>query len=70
MYPNPTLSEITIVDIAGSTIQIHDMLGKIMMSKRILTNNETVDLSSFSQGVYFMQIFNLDDVKIVKIIKQ
>ena len=70
MYPNPTEAEITIVDIAGSTIQVHDMLGKIMMSKRILTNNENVDLSSFSQGVYFMQIFNLDDVKIVKIIKQ
>ena len=70
MYPNPTESEITINNAENSIIQIHDILGKILLTIPVKNNSETIDLNNLSQGTYYLQIFSLNAIKTLKIIKQ
>ena len=68
VYPNPTTgilnikSETTIVQ-----IEIHNLLGQLVLSN---TNQNTIDISRVSQGVYFIKVKdengNIGSQKIVK----
>ena len=75
IYPNPSqgIFTISLGDMQPSSIEVYDLTGKIILSKKnlLITNYETsLDLSSASQGVYFVKI-NANDQNIVKrIIKQ
>ena len=75
IYPNPSNGIFTIsLGVVNPTlIEVYDVTGKIILSKKdvVSSNLETViDLSSASQGIYFVKIME-DDQQIVKrIIKQ
>lgn len=75
IYPNPSNGVFTISlgDIEPTSIEVYDLTGKIILSKKdnIVTNFETsINLSNASQGIYFVKI-NTNNQNIVKrIIKQ
>jgi hypothetical protein len=62
MYPNPTQGLITIVgDLIQSTtfVQLYDVTGQLIFSKNFEgTSSITIDVSEFSNGIYFTQIKN------------
>jgi bacillolysin len=75
IYPNPSngIFNIALGDVNPTLIEVYDLTGKIILSKKEITtsNFETsIDLSSASQGVYFVKIA-ADNQQIVKrLIKQ
>jgi hypothetical protein len=74
IYPNPTKNTLTIDlggnSMIGSTIQIIDLLGKEIERRNISQSKFTVNLSQFSQGVYFLKFNNSLGSKVFKIIKE
>ncbi|MEL6811221.1 MAG: choice-of-anchor B family protein [Bacteroidota bacterium] len=67
--PNPTKDNIDIIssDITLERLQISDVLGQVLFSEDNLdTLNKTIDISSYSEGIYFVNINNSLTKKIIK----
>ena len=63
IYPRVTKGKITITNKASaSMVTVYDLTGSIMLQ----TDKSVLDISSFSNGVYLVEIEN----EIVKIIKR
>ncbi len=67
IYPNPTTDFLTI-DMDGNTqqsIEVYSMVGKLLMSEKIHSNTQTIDVSHLSSNIYFLKIGG-DVLKFVK----
>ena len=69
LFPNPTTGLITI-DYPGlfiSNINIFDVSGKLIFSdEQVNANAKNIDISSFSNGIYFIQINRQFTKKVIK----
>jgi hypothetical protein len=65
IYPNPASSIIMVNGTSFQTIQINNMLGEIVYQKANCESNESIDISSFSSGMYFVFI-NGNSIKLIK----
>lgn len=71
LYPNPTKGELIIKgleDFKDVHIEIFDIAGQSVKSQ-IMESNK-LDISSFSEGIYWVKIFNGEEVAVKKIIKK
>jgi len=68
IYPNPTNNLIIIepFDCESGRIELISRDGSIIRA----TNNNVIDVSSFSSGLYFIRVFNQDKISHGKFIKQ
>ena len=66
VYPNPADDELNILISSlpeGTTsIEFHDVAGRLMLSHEITSTNASVDISSLKQGIYMYRIVNNDNV--------
>ena len=73
-YPNPTKSLIHINfggnDLKDASIQIIDVLGKVIYKKTITTQKHTVDLSNYPNGNYFIKFKNKQGSKVLQFVKE
>jgi len=67
VYPNPFTDVVNINVNDASRIVVLDAAGKEMMNVNV--NSTQIDLSSLNQGVYFLQVFNKEEIKTAKLIK-
>jgi hypothetical protein len=62
LYPNPANSIINLrvdgVDLSEYTVSISDMLGRLIYNSKLSSNNNAINIGSFSEGVYNMTISN------------
>lgn len=62
VYPNPANSIVAIqyneTTFTNSTFNLIDVMGKEVLNKRIESNSTSIDISSYSKGVYFYQLIN------------
>lgn len=75
IYPNPSkgIYNISLGNVNPTSIEVYDLTGKIILSKKdIVTSNfeTTIDLSSSSQGIYFVKIKENNKQIVKRIIKQ
>ena len=57
LFPNPTMDYFTLSDLPGSgTIEIKSLLGQRLLFETISNTEMKLDLSSFSNGMYIIQI--------------
>ena len=75
IYPNPStgIFNVSLGNITPSSVEVYDLTGKIILSKKdIVTSNSelAIDLSSASQGVYFVKIIENQNQIVKRIIKQ
>ena len=71
MYPNPANSSVQIsmknVDDTIETISFTDILGKTIKTISAVTSDEvSIDVSNFANGVYFVEITTANNLKQVK----
>ncbi|WP_432673054.1 DUF7619 domain-containing protein [Flavobacterium sp. SM2513] len=71
VYPNPTDNLVTIkADNAINSIQLYDAQGRLLSTKMTNENTQTLDLSNYSSGVYFLNISTAVGKQTQKIIKK
>jgi len=71
IYPNPSNGVFTISGIeVNASINIYNAIGELVKSIQSTDNNTTVDLSDYSNGIYFIKIKNNKGEAIQKLIKQ
>ncbi|WP_343913997.1 M14 family zinc carboxypeptidase [Aquimarina litoralis] len=72
VFPNPLKDILTITPNATSNfnIQLKDVVGKEVMTKKQASGNQEFDLSKLNAGLYFLTIELGESVKTFKIIKQ
>ena len=64
LYPNPSSGLVNIKNpTENGEIQVFDVLGKNVVSKRITLNTKSIDLSLLKEGVYFYSVVNSDGKK-------
>ena len=66
VYPNPTTGIVTVSGTAVTEVQLFDAYGKLL--GRWPADGETMqlDLSRHAAGIYFVKIFNHDEITSVK----
>lgn len=71
IYPNPTDNVVNIkADSTIRSIQVYDVQGRILISKILSEENASVDLSSYSSGIYYLKINSDNGAKTEKLIKK
>ncbi|GDX51458.1 hypothetical protein LBMAG27_05050 [Bacteroidota bacterium] len=74
VFPNPTDENITVQLLQSSVdcnIEILNTLGQILFSEIINDKSETINLKSFSSGIYFVKIITADgNFAVKKIVKE
>lgn len=71
IYPNPTDDVVDIkADSTIRSIQVYDVQGRILISKILSEENASVDLSSYSSGIYYLKINSDNGAKTEKLIKK
>lgn len=63
-YPNPSYESITIksnFDVSGS-VTLTDILGKIVLQQKIMSNNQTISTSEIENGIYYLALYANDSV--------
>ena len=67
VYPNPTYSKVVIDGLEVAQVEVYNSLGQIVMTSR----EQTVDLSMFETGMYFLRIESVDgQVSFEKVMKR
>jgi len=59
MFPNPSDNYVTLQlpsDVDKVQVSVFDYLGKALLQKSISSNNNTLDISNLSAGIYFVRI--------------
>ncbi|MDA9169526.1 T9SS type A sorting domain-containing protein [Crocinitomicaceae bacterium] len=68
-HPNPTKDEITLsigAELFGTGFVVTDNAGRIILSDTFKSTKQTVNLTRFDNGVYFIRTDNESQVKIIK----
>jgi uncharacterized delta-60 repeat protein len=71
VYPNPSNDIFNVLLDGEVTLNVFDVLGRQILTKRAGMGTNQVDLSQFNQGVYLMKISNdLNQAKVFKLYKR
>ena len=63
VYPNPTSSMVTIANAEGKDIIVVNSLGQVVASIENAAANQTIDVTNFANGTYFVKV----DGEVVKL---
>ena len=69
VYPNPANDSFVMITKGNVWMRIFDVHGKLMLQKSKCSASETIDISGFSNGIYFLQACNSDKINVVKLMK-
>ena len=70
IYPNPVESILTIKGAENLTIDIYNTNGQKLLTKEVISDNEMLDVSALSTGIYYAQIKDSQNTSVIKIIKK
>lgn len=65
IYPNPSKGLFYIQNSKNENITITDISGKILLTKSIETDNQEVDIHSFTKGIYFVKFSGSKVMKLI-----
>ena len=71
VYPNPSSSNVTISspEVDTYSLRVMDITGKVVINKELNGLENSIDVSSFSNGLYFFEINSGNKSETIKIIK-
>lgn len=68
--PNPSSTSITIGSSTKGLITILNYQGKQLLHNEFTGSNQTIDISGFASGVYFVKVIGEKEIRVGKFIKQ
>lgn len=68
IYPNPTNNVLNIVNAENASIEVYDILGKRLLTKSDISQQETISVSGLETGTYFVKIYHGNDFTTKKFI--
>ena len=71
VYPNPTnkFLNFSLDKIDNHMFEVYNTLGQIIISGKIINNENSVDVSGLKQGLYFLNIYSKNQSVTTKFIK-
>ena len=70
VYPNPTRGSVSILigdnSLIGTVAVLYDINGRLLENIKISASSQAVDLSMYTNGIYFIKLTNNEVLKIVK----
>ena len=71
VYLNPVYDEFIVKTKTNDskTIVVHDIFGKVYFTQISTENDFRIDTSNFSNGIYFVKVYDKKSVESVKVIK-
>ena len=69
IFPNPTTGLVTINNSENSVLKIFNVLGDLIDQVNLTNNVDYIDLSEFSDGIYYFEIYKDKLIFTKKIIK-
>jgi len=70
-YPNPLINTLNIQGLIPITsIEIYNCEGKLINFSNVEDTKTTIDLSSFTNGIYFLKIKSINETFVKKIVKE
>jgi hypothetical protein len=66
LFPNPASTVLNIMNAENANIEVYNMLGQVLYTKTNISNQEQLQVSSFTQGTYFVKITDGSAVKTSK----
>jgi hypothetical protein len=72
VYPNPTNGNITVELVNGFTkeINVMDISGRIILTSTSSLDKLNVDISTLSNGIYYIKVISNNKFEVIKIVKQ
>ncbi len=72
IYPNPTngIVMVSFQEVKPTTIKITDVTGKLIFENTITEQQTKINLSNYNSGIYFIQLTDDQDSKVVKLVKE
>ncbi len=72
IYPNPTNGKVSVSLEKGGFVQvlIYDFTGNLLLDAGKLQDNEVIDLSAFSSGVYLLKATNESGSNVFRLVKE
>jgi len=73
IYPNPASGEIQVLlgcDCTGCSVKVFDITGKVVISKRIVQENFTLDISQLPPGIYCLQVNSMAQTISARVVKE
>ncbi len=72
IYPNPAIDKV-IIDYSGQSdikMQVYNMIGELMLQEELHNNNNEIDISTLSTGLYIIKVSGADWTVQKKLIKE
>jgi len=69
IFPNPTSSLINIKNCQNSRCEVIDVVGQVIYQGTIDNSDSYINMENFTEGNYFIRLYNDDEVLTVKIVK-
>jgi len=75
IYPNPTSGNITLVARTASftardKVDLYSINGQLLSSSAITENETSIDISSYTRGIYFLSASIADAIHTIKVVKE
>lgn len=71
VYPNPTDGKLTLSNVAANTtFNVVSVSGQVVLSGVVSTTANTIDLSSFENGIYVLQLAQEQGLQTIRIVKK
>ena len=70
IYPNPATSFVNVNLPVNSELRIINMTGQEVMHRRNTSTSERIELSKLSDGIYFIQVSNNNNMATIRLLKK
>ena len=70
IYPNPAVDYIVITGKGGKTITISDLPGNELITLTTANDSQTIDLSKFEKGIYFVKVEQASGTSVFRLVKK
>jgi PKD repeat protein len=71
VYPNPTNGKLTLSTISGNAAyKIVSVSGQVVLSGEVSNSSNTIDIASFENGIYVLQLAQEQGIQTIRIVKK